>query len=70
MSERDNIEFIEGQPFVSLGSLGGTKKIPGVRNNPAKKEVKWIIAIKDNTPLKIVVSSLKGGTVVKEINIK
>ncbi len=70
VAERDNIEFIEGQPFVSLGSLGGTKKIPGIRNNPANKEVKWIIAIKDNTPLKIVVSSLKGGTVVKEINIK
>ncbi len=70
VAERDNIEFIEGQPFVNLGSLGGTNKIPGVRNKPAKKEVKWIIAIKDNTPLKIVVSSLKGGTVVKEINIK
>lgn len=70
VAERDNIEFIEGQPFVSLGSLGGTEEIPGLRNKPAHKEVKWIIAIKDNTPLKIVASSLKGGTVYKEINIK
>ncbi len=70
VAERDNIEFIEGQPFQSLGSLGGTKRIPGVRNNPSHKEVKWIIAIKNNTPLKIVSSSLKGGTVYKEIKIK
>ena len=70
VAERDNIEFIEGKPFVSLGSLGGTKKIPGVKNRPAKKEVKWIIALKDNTPLKIVVSSLKGGTISKEITVK
>jgi len=70
VAERDNIEFIEGKSFVSLGSLGGAKKIPGVKNRPAKKEVKWIIALKDNTPLKIVVSSLKGGTISKEIIVK
>ncbi|MFO7853517.1 MAG: M14 family metallopeptidase [Bacteroidota bacterium] len=70
VADRDNIEYIEGQAFVKLGSLGGKKKIPNVRNKPSKKEVKWIIAIRDNTPLKIVVSSLKGGTVYKEINIK
>jgi len=70
IADRDNIEFLEGQPFMGLGSLGGAKEIPGVKNRPAKKEVKWIVAIKDNTDLKIVVSSLKGGTVVKEINIK
>jgi len=70
LAERDNIEFIEGQPFESLGSLGGTEKIPGVRARQSKKEVKWIIAIKENTPLKIVASSLKGGTVYKEIKIK
>jgi hypothetical protein len=70
VADRDNIEFIEGRPFVSLGSLGGRKKIPGVRNRPVQKEVKWIIAIKENTPLKIVASSLKGGTVYKEIKIK
>jgi len=70
VAERDNIEFIEGEPFQSLGSLGGTKKIPGVRSKPSQKEVKWIIAIKNNTPLKIVSSSLKGGTVYKEIKIK
>lgn len=70
LADRDNIEFIEGRPFVNLGSLGGTKKIPGVRNRPVQKEVKWIIAIKENTPLKIVASSLKGGTVYKDIKIK
>ncbi|MGM0665902.1 MAG: M14 family metallopeptidase [Bacteroidota bacterium] len=70
VAERDNIEFIEGQPVVKLGSLGGTEKIPGVKSLPSKKEVKWIVAVKDNTGLKIVVSSLKGGSVFREINIK
>jgi hypothetical protein len=70
VAEDDNIEFIEGQPVVKLGSLAGTQKIPGVRSGPSKKEVKWIVAVRDNTGLKIVVSSLKGGTVYKEINTK
>ena len=69
VAPRDDIEFIEGQAFVKIGSLGGKEKIPGVKQKPSEKEVKWIIAIKDNTPLKIVVSSLKGGTVAKDVKI-
>ncbi|MBS0009940.1 MAG: hypothetical protein KFF49_00920 [Bacteroidales bacterium] len=69
VGERDNMEFIEGQPLVKLGSLGGREKIPGVKNKASKKEAKWIVAVRENTPLKIVVSSLKGGTVYKEIKI-
>ncbi|MFO7755216.1 MAG: M14 family metallopeptidase [Bacteroidales bacterium] len=70
IADRDDIEFLEGQAFTGLGSLGGTRKIPGVQNRPSKKDVRWLVAVKDNTDLKVVVSSLKGGTVVKEIRIK
>ena len=35
-----------------------------------KREVKWLIAVEGKTPLKIVVTSQKGGTKVKEILIK
>lgn len=67
IADRDNTEFIEGDPFIRIGSLGGTARIPGVRNSPSSREVKWIVSIKDGTPLKMVVTSLKGGTVVNDI---
>ncbi len=34
------------------------------------REVKWLIAVEGDTPLKIVVTSQKGGTVVKELSIR
>jgi len=70
VSQKGEIEFIEGQPFEQLGSLNGTMKIAGVKASPNSKTVKWIVAVKDKAPLKIVATSLKGGTVVKEVNIK
>ncbi len=33
-----------------------------------KAEVKWLIAVEDNTPIKVVVTSQKGGTQVKELS--
>jgi hypothetical protein len=69
VSQKGEIEFIEGQPFKELGSLGGTLKIAGIKASPGTKSVKWIVAIKDKAPLKLVATSLKGGTVVKEINV-
>jgi hypothetical protein len=66
-----NIDFIEGQPWQRIGVLGGTTVIPGViRGGNTRSEVKWIIGVKGDTPLKIVVSSQKGGTVVKELTVK
>jgi len=40
------------------------------RQTGPKREVKWLIAVEGKTPLKIVVTSQKGGTKVKEILIK
>ena len=34
-----------------------------------KREMKWLVAVEGNSPLKIVVTSQKGGTVVKELSI-
>jgi hypothetical protein len=70
IGEKGNIEFIEGKPFMQIGTLDGKEKIPGYKNTNTSKELSWIIAVKDNTPLKVVLSSLKGGTIVKEINFK
>ncbi len=34
-----------------------------------KRNVSWLVAVRDNAPLKIVVSSQKGGTVVKRLSV-
>ncbi len=34
------------------------------------REIKWLIAVEGDTPLKIVVTSQKGGTKVKELSIR
>lgn len=41
-----------------------------VKQTGPKREVKWLVAVEGNTPLKIVVSSQKGGTKVKDLTIQ
>jgi len=40
---------------------------PGEKQSGPKREVKWLIAVEGDTPLKVIVSSQKGGTKVKSI---
>jgi hypothetical protein len=70
VTDRKNVDFIEGSVWRRIGVLGGTAAIPGViRGGNNKAEVKWIIGVKGNAPLKIIVSSQKGGTVVKDVTV-
>jgi hypothetical protein len=41
-----------------------------VTQGGTKRKVKWLIAVEGNTPLKIVVTSQKGGTKVKNLSVK
>ena len=41
-----------------------------VKQTGPKRDVKWLVAVEGNTPLKIVVTSQKGGTKVKELTIQ
>ncbi|MBU1014009.1 MAG: hypothetical protein KKG99_13495 [Bacteroidetes bacterium] len=43
---------------------------PEKKEMGSTREVKWLIAVEDNSPLQIVVSSQKGGTQVKSLTIK
>lgn len=43
---------------------------PAKKEMGSTREVKWLVAIEDNSPLQVVVSSQKGGTQVKSLNIK
>jgi hypothetical protein len=41
-----------------------------VKEGGAKRQVKWLVAIEGNPPLKLVLSSQKGGTFVKGLEVK
>lgn len=62
----NKMKVISGEACTRLGNLYGTKQIPGFRG-PNKQTVKWVVAVEGNEALKIVASSLKGGTVVKPV---
>lgn len=70
IGNKGDIDFLEGKAFKSIGSLGGVLKVAGLKQPSSSSEVEWLVAVKDNTELKIVVSSLKGGTAIKTITIK
>lgn len=70
IGDRDKVEFLQGMPWQKLGVLGGTEKVPTLKPGKKSAEVKWLVRLKGKTPLKIVVSSQKGGTVVQNVEIK
>jgi len=70
IGNRDKVTFLQGRAFQKIGTLEGTMKIPNQRTGKNKAEVKWIVKVKGNAPLKIVATSQKGGTVVKDVEIK
>jgi len=70
VGNKGDLDFIEGKAFKSIGSLGGVLKVAGLKQQPSSSDLEWIVAVKDKSELKIVVSSLKGGTTIKTITIK
>ncbi len=67
--DRDNLTFLQGMAWQHAGVLDGTLAVPGFSKGENFREVKWLVKVKGNTPLKVVVSSMKGGTSVKEVVI-
>jgi hypothetical protein len=67
--DRDDLVFLQGNAFQRIGVLDGTMKIPGQRGGKSNAELKWLVKVKGNSPLKIVASSQKGGTAVKEVEL-
>ncbi len=71
VTDRKNVDFVEGSAWRRIGVLGGTTVIPGViRGGNNRTEVRWLIGARGDVPLKLVVTSQKGGTVVKELTVK
>ena len=112
IGDRDRIRFLQGTPWVRLGTLDGTMPIPGYQPRPqpssmeigamtgrgrggfgggaapiggqlrlqrpeetpmpadgATREFTWLVAVEGDVPLKIALSSQKGGTVVKDVAV-
>jgi hypothetical protein len=69
IGDRDDISFIQGMAWQSAGVLDGTMNVPGFPGDKTTAEIKWLIKVKGNPTIKIVVSSMKGGTDTKEVVI-
>ncbi|MFH1944892.1 MAG: hypothetical protein ABIK95_04625, partial [Acidobacteriota bacterium] len=58
-------------PAAPMGFRRGPSYRPTeVKEGGAGREVKWVIAVEGTTPLKIVVSSQKGGTAVLDLKVR
>lgn len=69
IGNRDDLSFIQGMAWQKTGVLDGTMPVPGYPGDKTSAEVKWLVKVKGNSPLKVIVSSMKGGTDVKEVII-
>jgi hypothetical protein len=76
VGDRDRVRFLQGSPFQKIGVLAGAEPIPGFEREAQaagspgnRREVEWLIAVEGDSPLKVVVSSQKGGTRVRELSI-
>ena len=56
---------IPGMPAGQRSPSGG--RAAQVQPTGPRREVKWLVAVEGDTPLKVVVSSQKGGTAVKDL---
>ncbi len=56
-----------GPPMQRGGRQGGPAV---VRQTGPQREITWLVAVEGDTPLKVVVSSQKGGTVVKDVKVQ
>lgn len=60
------MQVLSGNVCEKLGNLYGTESIPGFRGQN-RQTVKWVVAVEGNENVKVVASSLKGGTVMQNV---
>ncbi len=57
-------------PMPQFRRRGGQAAPAEVRQGGSRREVKWLVAVEGDTPLKVLVSSQKGGTDVKDVKVQ
>ncbi len=63
-------EYLSPQPPPQLQRRGGPPGPTEVRQGGARREVRWLVAVEGDSPLKIVVSSQKGGTKAVDVKVQ
>jgi len=58
-----------GKPGFQRGQRGGVETGGPPQTGP-RREVKWLVAVEDDVPLKVVATSQKGGTSVRDVVVK
>ena len=67
---RQGVQRMNMPPGYPMQRMGQSTQAQSKKQTGPKREVKWLVAVEGNTPLKVVVTSQKGGTKVKELTIK
>ncbi|MDR1746683.1 MAG: hypothetical protein LBR49_05365 [Tannerella sp.] len=67
IGENNKLLFLSGKACQKIGTLDGTLAIPDTPAGKSKATVRWIVSPQGNEKIKVVASSLKGGTVVKQV---
>ena len=59
-----------GKPPLQMGQRGGGAEPAAPTQTGPKREVKWLVAVEGEARLKVVASSQKGGTSVRDVVVK
>ncbi|MHB1192854.1 MAG: M14 family metallopeptidase [Longimicrobiales bacterium] len=72
VGDRDQVKLLQGSAWHDLGVLDGTMEIPGIEKAPAgnTREVSWLVSVEGSPSLKVVLTSQKGGTHVREVPVR
>ena len=74
IGDRNRVNYLQGDVWQSLGTLSGVMATPGGGEGGAQsgntREVTWLVSIEGNSPLKLVLTSQKGGTRVRELTVR
>jgi hypothetical protein len=67
VGENNRLTFLSGNACLKIGALDGALELPDTPAGKNRKTVKWVVSVQGNEEIKVVASSLKGGTVVKQV---
>lgn len=72
VGDRDQVKLLQGSAWHDLGVLEGTMEIPGIEAAPDgnTREVSWLVSVEGSPSLKVVLTSQKGGTHVREVPVR
>lgn len=72
VGDRDQVKLLQGSAWHDLGVLEGTMEIPGIETAPDgnTREVSWLVSVEGSPSLKVVLTSQKGGTHVREVPVR